>query len=329
MTDKLRAAGITCVASWLPKQIITNEDIVKMGIDTSDKWITEHTGIKERRWHNGKGATSDFAANAAKKLLKKAKLKATDIDMIIVATCSPDTITPSTACYVQHKIGAIKAAAMDVNNACSGFNYALAVGSKFVADKTYDNVLVIGAEFPSKYIHQNERTTFVFFGDGAGAVLLQEVKKDYGIMSNYLRADGSGAENLIVEGIGTLFEPSEAVKRPTIKMDGRAIWNFALQAIPDAAKNCTEKAGLKIEDVDFVIFHQANYNIITEGMKLLGLPMSKTFSNINKYGNTIAASIPIALEEALEKGKIKKGDIVMFIGFGAGLSWGANLMRWS
>ena len=278
-----RAVGITGVSSFVPERVVTNDDIVKMGVDTSDEWIRTRTGISERRWANENQATSDLATEAAKKLLKQKGMKPEEIDLIIVATCSPDTITPSTACYVQHKLGAVNAGAVDVNNACSGFNYSLAMASKFVADSTYNNVLLIGAECPSKFLSKNERTTFIFFGDGAGAVLLQPVDEGYGVLSSYLRADGAGAEKLIVPQGGTAkpiklenYSEKTFTGQPmTIKMDGRGVWEFAMNAIPDAIKNCTEKAGLKIDDIDFFIFHQANLNIIHESMKNLGLPLTK------------------------------------------------------
>lgn len=324
----LRPVGITATASYLPEKVVTNQDIVNMGVDTSDAWIREKIGIKERRWAENV-PTSDLAVEAGKRALKKANLKPSEVDMILIATCSPDTITPSTSCYVQDKLGATKAGAFDIVNACTGFNYALATAFKFVADFTYDNVLVIGAEIPSRFRVKSERTNYAIFADGAGAVLVQEVEKGFGILSNYLRVDGSGAEKLIVLGFGTAFSHEQNMKPSVLsRMDGRAIWDFAMKAIPDAVQKCLEKANLKLKDLDFIIFHQANYNIIKESMKNLGLPMSKTFTNIEKYGNTIAASIPIALNEAIEKGKIRRGDNVMLVGFGAGLSWGANLLKW-
>ncbi|MAG18216.1 MAG: 3-oxoacyl-ACP synthase [Candidatus Diapherotrites archaeon] len=323
-----RDVGITHTASFLPKKIVTNQDIVDMGVDTNDTWIREKLGIKERRWAD-KEATSDLAAEAGKRVLEKAKLKPEKVDLIVIATSTPDSVTPSTSCYVQEKIGAVNAGAFDVLNACSGFNYGVATASKFVADNSYDNVLVVGAEIPSRFRVESERTNYTIFSDGAGAVLLQEVEKGFGLKANYLRADGRGANKLVVKGFGTAHSREENAHLYIFaKMDGRAIWDFALKAIPDAVNNCLKKANMKKDELDFIIFHQANLNIIKEGMKILGLPMEKTFTNIEKYGNTIAASIPIALNEAIEKGKIKQGDNVMLVGFGAGLSWGANLLKW-
>jgi len=329
---ELSSVGITGTAFYVPETVLTNKDIVALGIDTSDEWIRTRIGVEERRIAKKNEATSDLAAEAAKKLMKKTGLTPEEIELIIVTTTTPDTITPSTACYVQEKIGAKNAGALDVNNACSGFNYGLSIAAKFVADGTYKKVLLIGAEAPSKFRDKNDRTTFVIFGDGAGAVLLEKVKKNFGLLASYLRADGSGAEKLYMPGGGTRHPISNAkdLEKYPIKarMDGKAIWDFAMKAIPDAAEKCLENADLTIKDVDFVVFHQANKRIIEEGMKILGLPMEKTITVIEKYANTISASIPIALDKALSDGKIKKGDIVLLIGFGAGLSWGANVLRW-
>lgn len=331
MEKKFRSVGITSTASCLPERVVTNQDIVDMGTDTSVEWIKKNTGISTRRWVKENETTSGLGSIAAEKCLEKANLAANDVDLILVATSTPDTIVPSTACYIQYNIGASKAGAVDVNNACSGFNYALAMGSKFVADSTYDNVLVIGAELPSKFLNTKERTPMVFFGDGAGAFLLQEVEQGYGFMASYLRADGSGADKLSVPAGGSSI-PINAENIGKIKeiihMDGKGIWDFAIGAIPDAITNCAARADLEADDVDFFIFHQANYNIIKEGMKSLGFPMSKTFLNIEKFGNTISASQPIAFNEALEKKLVKRDDTIMFVGYGAGLSWGANLVKW-
>ncbi len=327
----MRSVGIVASDFYVPERIVTNKDIEKI-VDTTDEWIWEHIGIRERRFAREDELTSDMAVAAGKKALKNAGLSANEVEMIFIATTSPDMLTPSTACIVQDKLGAKYAGAIDINNACSAFVYGLEIASKFVADSTYKNVLLIAVEKVSAALTVEDRTTYVFFGDGAGAAVLGEVERGYGLLGSYLRTDGSGAMDLCIPAGGIAMPPSEETLRNgmhSVKMNGRKIWDFTIEAFPDAVRSVLKKNGYSLKDVDMIIPHQANYNIIKEGMKRLGLPMEKTYTNMHKYGNTVGASIPIALHEAVEQGKIKKGDLVVLAGFGGGLTWGANLIRWS
>ncbi|MFH0860374.1 MAG: beta-ketoacyl-ACP synthase III [Candidatus Altiarchaeota archaeon] len=321
MKKELRAAGITATGSYAPEKIVTNSDIVERGVDTSDEWIYTKLGIKERRFVTDE-ETSDLTVNAIKNLLKETELAPADLDMIIVATGTPDMMSPSTACIVQDKLKAKNAAAFDINNACTGFNYAIEVGAKFVADGTYDNVVVVGAEVNSTLLNWDDRTTCVYFADAAGAVLLNPVGNGYGMLGSYLGADGSKRDVLYVAREGNDYF------KYRIHMDGKAVWDFAVNIFPTAVRKAVEQCDLTIEDIDFLISHQANINIIEHCMKELGLSMDQTYTTIRDYGNTVAASIPLSLDYAVRKGKIKRGDIVVFVGFGAGLTWGANVVRW-
>ncbi|MFH1587591.1 MAG: beta-ketoacyl-ACP synthase III [Candidatus Diapherotrites archaeon] len=326
----MKSAGIAATGIYVPEKVVTNKDIEKL-MDTSDEWIWEHIGIRERRFARPDQPTSDLAIRAGELALKNAGIGADELDMIFVATCSPDMFSPSTACIVQDKIGAGNAGAVDVNNACTGFVYGLEIASKFIADSSSKNVLLIGAEKLSVALSVKDRSTYVFFADGAGAAVLKEAEKGTGVIGSYLRADGSGAMYLGIPAGGTAMPSTHETLDSgmhTVKMNGGKIWGFAVKAFPDAVRKALERTGYSVEDVDMIIPHQANYNIIVEGMKKLGLPMEKTHTNMDKYGNTVSASIPIALHEAAELGKIKKGDLVVLAGFGGGLSWGANVIRW-
>ncbi|MFH1255829.1 MAG: beta-ketoacyl-ACP synthase III [Candidatus Diapherotrites archaeon] len=326
----MKAAGISGTGSYLPERIVSNKELEK-SLDTSDEWIWKHIGIRERRFAEKNQPTSHLSLKAAEKALKAAGTSAEELDLIIVATASPDMPTPSTACILQDKLKANKAGAFDLNNACTGFVYGLAAGAKFIADESCKKVLLVGAETPHAFMDPKDRGTYVFFGDGAGAVVLSETEKGRGVLGSYLRSDGSGAMDLGVPGGGTMMPPSiETIKNRQhfIKMNAQKIKEFVIKAFPDSVHGTLRNAGLKLEDVDMIIPHQANARLIEYGMKALGLPMEKAFINMHKYGNTIGASIPIALDEAVHEGKISKGDLVLLVGFGGGLSWGGVALRW-
>jgi 3-oxoacyl-[acyl-carrier-protein] synthase-3 len=320
----MKRAAIIGTGSYVPGKILTNADIEKI-VETSDEWITDRTGIKERRISSREQATSDLAFEAAKKALASAKIDPNEIELIIVGTSSPDMLFPSTACIVQDKIGAINAAAFDASAACSGFNYALAAGASFIESGLYNNVMVIGADTLTKYLDWTDRNTCILFGDGAGAVILKSSTDGSGVLASHLGADGRGGKYLIMPGGGS--RDPEAKKR-YIWMDGKEVYKFAVKVLPISVKDVLDKAKLRSNDISLLIPHQANIRIIDFALKNLGLPKEKVYVNLHRYGNTSAASIPIALDEALKEGKIKKGDIVALAGFGAGLTYGANILKW-
>jgi 3-oxoacyl-[acyl-carrier-protein] synthase III len=320
----MKKASIIGTGSYLPERVLTNFDLEKI-VETSDEWITTRTGIKERRIAAKDQATSDLAYEAAKKALQSAKMDAKDIELIIVGTSSPDMLFPSTACIVQEKLGAVNAAAFDASAACSGFSYALATAASFIESGQYDNILVIGADTLTKYLDWTDRNTCILFGDGAGAVVLKATNDGSGILSSVLGADGTGGKYLTMPGGGS--RDPEAKKR-FITMDGKEVFKFAAKVLPVCYKAALEKAKVKTEQVKLLIPHQANIRIIDFALKNLGLPKENVYVNLHRYGNTSAGSIPIALDEAYREKKIKKGDIVVMVGFGAGLTYGANVIKW-
>ncbi|RLI74165.1 3-oxoacyl-ACP synthase [Archaeoglobales archaeon] len=318
--------SIISTGSYLPDKIISNSYFEKR-IDTTDKWIQEKLGIKNRRFLRSDQTTSDLATLAALDCLDKAKIKPEKVEMIILATTTPDLIAPSTACITQMKVGAKNAGAFDVMNFCSSFNYALAIASRLVSNEV-QNALVIGAEAYSRFLDFSDRKTCVIFGDGAGAVFLKE--GDSKIFFNYLKSDGNGWNMIQIPGGGAKYPAScETVSMGmhTFKMDGKGVWNFATKRIPEEILKAFKKVKFNIEDCDFFIFHQANLRIIKEIIKALKIPEYKTHTTIEEYGNTACASIPITLNDAVEKRKIRKGDIIALIGFGGGLAWGINLLE--
>lgn len=325
-----KSVGIIGVGSYLPEKIMTNKDLEKI-VDTSDEWIVDRTGIKERRIAEPNVATSDLGALAAQEALLNAGITADEIDLIIVATATPDMFFPSTACLVQNILKATKAAAFDLSAGCSGFAYGLVVGSQFIQTGLYKKVLVIGSETMSKVLDWTERNTCVLFGDGAGAVVLSEVPEGYGILGMDLGSDGSGGHLLNMPAGGSKMPATaETVeqKMHTLKMSGSDVFKFAVRIMGEAAVNALDNAGLSSEDVDCFVPHQANIRIIQSAAKRLKLPMEKVFVNVEKYGNTSSASIPIALNEAIKDGKINNNDIVVLVGFGAGLTWASCVMKW-
>lgn len=298
---------------YIPEKVVTNYDLEKI-MDTSDEWIRTRTGIEERRIASDDMKTSDLGARAALEAIEDAKISPEEIDLIIVATATPDQSFPSVACVLQERLGAKRAAALDISAACSGFIYAMATAEQFIQTGAYKKILVVGAEKLSKITDWNDRSTGVLFGDGAGAVVLGEVSDDRGILSFELGADGSGGKHLYEKG--------------HIVMNGREVFKFAVRQMGESSINVLEKAGLTKEDVDFLIPHQANIRIMEAARQRLELPEEKMSKTIHKYGNTSAASIPISLYEEVKAGKIKDGDLIVMVGFGGGLTWGAIALRW-
>ncbi len=323
--------GIVGTGVYLPEKVLTNADLEKM-VDTSDEWITERSGIRERRILNESEATSDMAYGAAKMALQNAGVSPKEVDLIIVATVTPDMSFPATACLVQDKLGASRSAAFDFSVGCSGFVYGLGIGSQFIKTGMYRTVLVIGAETLSRITNWEDRNTCVLFGDAAGAAVLRPVQDGYGILSVELGADGSGGDLLKQAAGGSripLTEDNCRSKDRYIHMAGREVFKFAVKNMGESAMSALAKAGLGKKDVDCFIPHQANMRIIEAAAKRLDLPMDKVVVNIQKYGNTSAASIPVALHEALTEGRIKKGDNIVLVAFGAGLTWAASVIRWA
>ncbi|QUH20867.1 beta-ketoacyl-ACP synthase III [Alkaliphilus sp. B6464] len=328
--SKFLSVGITGTGSYLPEKELTNFDLENM-VDTTDEWIRTRTGISKRRVVEDKIATSDLATEAAKKAIDNAGISAEDVDLIIVATVTPDMAFPSTACIVQKNIGAKNAAAFDIEAACSGFIYGITIGEQFIKSGVYKNVLVIGAETLSKILNWKDRNTCVLFGDGAGAAILQPVKEGYGILSSSLGADGSSGDYLTQPAGGSRIPASiETVANNLhyVQMDGSEVFKFAVRIMAKSTLQAIESSGLKLNDIDYMIPHQANIRIIEAAAKRLNLDMDKVYVNLNNYGNMSAASVPVALDEAVRKGNIKTGDIVTLVAFGGGLTWGSSVIRW-
>ncbi|MDU1845431.1 MAG: beta-ketoacyl-ACP synthase III [Niallia nealsonii] len=307
--------GIIGIGRELPEKILTNFDLEKM-VDTNDEWIRTRTGIQERRIADDNTNTSDIALAAAKKAITDAGIHPEDIDMIMVATVTPDQSFPSVACMIQEKLGAKKAAAMDLSAACAGFMYGMVTAKQFIDTGVYKYVLVVGVEKLSKITNWEDRNTAVLFGDGAGAAVLGKVSEGRGILSFELGADGSGGKHLYLDDEDYIY------------MNGREVFKFAVRQMGESSENVLVKAGLSKEDVDFLIPHQANIRIMEASRQRLNLPEEKLSKTVHKYGNTSAASIPISLVEELEAGKIKEDDVLVMVGFGGGLTWGAIAMRW-
>jgi len=331
VSDGPRRAAIVGVGSCVPNQVLTNRDLERI-VDTTDEWIVGRTGIRERRIAGEEETTSDLAFVAAQRALDAGGIGADDLGLIIVATVTPDMPFPSTACLLQDRLGATRAAAFDLEAACSGFMYGLATGAQFVQSEVYDYVLVIGAETLSKILDWSDRGTCVLLGDGAGAVVLGPAYDGSGVLSTHLGSDGSGAELLMQPGGGSLNPATvETVinKLHLVKMNGREVFRFAVKAMGDAAQEALDSCEMRFEDVDLYIPHQANYRIIESSARRFGFPMEKVFVNIDRYGNTSAASIPIALDEARRMGRLESGSIVLMVAFGGGLTWGSAVVRWT
>jgi 3-oxoacyl-[acyl-carrier-protein] synthase-3 len=325
-----RTCSITGVGSYLPVKVLTNAHLEKM-VDTSDEWITTRTGIKERRIAAENEFTSDMGVKAALRAMKMAGVTGSQIDLIIVATITPDMPFPSTACLVQRKIGAKRAAAFDLEAACSGFIYAIEIAQQFIMSRTYDTVLVIGAEKLSSITNWKDRNTCVLFGDGAGAAILQNRPNSHGLLTAVMGADGENADLLYMPGGGSRCPASvESVHthQHYLHMSGKETFKNAVQAMQTAAEESLRRCELNISQIKCIIPHQANRRIIDAVGDRLGARPEQLFVNLDKYGNTSAASVAIALDEAVHSGRIRRGDLILMLVFGAGLTWGAAVIEW-
>ncbi|MGM0400611.1 MAG: beta-ketoacyl-ACP synthase III [Chloroflexota bacterium] len=325
-----RRAEIVGWGMYVPERVLTNDDLAEF-VDTSDEWIRTRTGIERRHVVEEDETTAQMSIEAARAALETADVNPLDIDLIIVGTATPDHSFPATACQVQNGLGAVHAGAFDLNAGCSGFVYALTIGEQAIASGANDLVLVIGADTMSRVTNWQDRSTCVLFGDGAGAVLLRASNGPTGIVSTLLGSDGSGGDLLHIPAGGSAQPTSqETVEKGlhTLQMNGRQVFRFAVRMMPRAVREVAEKAGIKTEEIDLILPHQANMRIVTTAARRLNLPLDNFFVNLEEYGNTSAASIPIALCEAMEKERIKPGQNIVLVGFGAGLTWAAALIKW-
>jgi 3-oxoacyl-[acyl-carrier-protein] synthase-3 len=325
-----RTCSILSVGSYVPERVLSNADFERM-VNTTDEWITTRTGIKERRIAAKNEYTSDLATKAALCAMARAKVSPAQIDLIVLATITPDMPFPSTACLVQEKIGAHRAAAFDIQAACSGFIFGLEVGQQFIMSRTYDTVLVIGAEKLSSIINWSDRNTCVLFGDGAGAAILRNRPKAHGLLTACMGSDGSRANLLCMPGGGSICPPTHeslAAGMHYLRMDGKETFKNAVNAMYTAAKEVLRRCELDITQIKCVIPHQANRRIIDAVAERLGATPEQVFVNLHKYGNTSAASVAIALDDAVQSNRIQRGDLVLLIVFGAGLTWGAAVIEW-
>ncbi|MED3033649.1 beta-ketoacyl-ACP synthase III [Bacillus tropicus] len=307
------SVGILGIGRYVPEKVVTNHDLEKI-MDTSDEWIRTRTGIAERRIADDTIDTSYMAVEASKKALEDAGVSGEDIDLILVATVTPDRAFPAVACVIQEAIGAKHAAAMDLSAACAGFMYGMITAQQFIQTGTYKNILVVGSDKLSKIVDWNDRNTAVLFGDGAGAIVMGAVSEGKGVLSFELGADGSGGKHLYQDEY--------------VMMNGREVFKFAVRQLGDSCLRVLDKAGLTKEDVDFLVPHQANIRIMESARERLNLPQEKMSMTIEKFGNTSASSIPIAMVEELQNGRIQDGDLIILVGFGGGLTWGAVALRW-
>jgi 3-oxoacyl-[acyl-carrier-protein] synthase-3 len=326
--NRVRVAGL---GHYLPERIVTNTDLEKM-VDTSDEWIRERTGIRERRIAAPEQASSDLAVIAAQRALEAAGLEPKDVDQIVLATTTPDRYLPSCACTVQAKLGAVNAAAYDVFAACTGFVYGLGIARGIIGTNQGDTVLVIGVETLSRIVDYTDRNTCVLFGDGAGAAVLQPCAADEGILAISMGSDGTLGDVLEIPAGGSgLPASAETVQARGhfIKMRGRELFKIAVRAMEESVRKTLETTGLGVDDIDLLVPHQANRRILDAVQQRLGLPDEKVISNIERYGNTSSASIPISLDEVVREGRLKPGDHVGLVAFGGGATWGATLMKWT
>ena len=325
------AAGIIGVGCYLPEKTLTNQDLEKI-VNTSDDWIIERTGIRTRHIAAPEQATSDLSYEAALRALADAETKPEELDLIIVATETPDYKYPSTACLLQAKLGAKNAACFDLSAGCSGFVYALGISSQSIVSGLYKKILLVGAETLSRIINWTDRNTCVLFGDGAGAAVLGRVEEGYGVLAIDLGADGTGGEHLIQPAGGSRNPATHATVDAhdhTIHMNGREVFKFATRRMPNACKTILQKAGMNIDDVALLIPHQANRRIIENAITRLKIDRERVWVNIDRHGNMSAACIPVSLTEAQEAGRLHKGDNVMLVAFGAGLTWAGALVKWA
>ena len=324
-------AHITGWGMAVPEPIMTNDDLAEF-VDTNDQWIRERTGIRERHIAKETDFPSTLAVDASIKALKIANLRPTDLDLIICSTSTPEYIFPATACLIQDQLGATKAGAFDLLAACSGFIYALNMGAQAIRSGSIKNVLIIGSETLSRFVNWKDRNTCILFGDGAGAFVLQASERPGGVLSAVMHSDGSGGDLLTLSGGGSHYPASESTiheGKHYIQMDGKEVFRFATRVMASATQEALDAAGLTVDEIRWVIPHQANIRIIEAAARGLKLPMDRFVVNLEKYGNTSTASIPIAMVEAIEKGQIKNGDKFVMVGFGAGLTWGALAAEWT
>lgn len=326
-----RTVSIIGTGSYVPEKVLTNEDLSRI-VDTTDEWITSRTGIKERRVAAAGEFTSHMATKAALKAIEQAGIKAIEIDLIVVATATPDMIFPATACFVQTNIGASKAACLDVSAACAGFLFAIEIAQQFITSHTYETVLVIGAEKLTSITNWTERNTCVLFGDGAGAAILRHRGGGtHGVISTHIGSDGRFADILFMPGGGCrtpITRENANQNLQTIHMSGKEVYKQAVNSMLNASKKALEKAGLSIEDMACVIPHQANVRIIEAIADRLKIPFERFYVNLDRYGNTSAAAVAIALDEANRSGRIKVGDYILMVVFGGGLTWASTVIEW-
>ncbi|HAH98219.1 MAG TPA: 3-oxoacyl-ACP synthase [Verrucomicrobiales bacterium] len=325
-----RTCSITAVGSYVPEKVLTNAHLEKL-VDTTDDWITSRTGIRERRIAAENEHTSDMATEAARRALDRAVVDPANVELIILATITPDMPFPATACLVQEKIGAYNAAAFDIEAACSGFVYALEIGQQFIMSRTYDTVLVIGAEKLSSIVDWEDRNTCVLFGDGAGAAVLQNRQNSHGLLTACMGADGRKASILSQPGGGCLNPASNksvSNRLHYLKMDGQEVFKNAVTAMATAAREALTRCEIGIDRIKCIIPHQANMRILKAVGDRLGANKDQVFSNLQHYGNTSAASVAIALDEAVQQGQVQRGDLILLLVFGAGLTWGAAVIEW-
>ncbi|MCM8759784.1 MAG: ketoacyl-ACP synthase III [Candidatus Omnitrophica bacterium] len=325
------AAGIIGIGSYVPEKVLTNADLEKI-VDTSDDWIVSRTGIRERRICPEDKAASDLGTSAAIRAIEDAGISADEIEMIICATITPDMVFPSTACIIQDKLGIVDIPCFDLSAACSGFIYGLEIARNLVETGRYKNILVVAAECMSRVTDYTDRTTCVLLGDGAAAAIISKIEGDFGILDTYLGAAGKYSNLLYVPAGGSKMPASHQTVEKRLhfmKMEGSTLFRIAVNAMSDSVKKILERNKISPEDIALFIPHQANIRIIQGVAKLAGIPMEKVFLNIEKYGNMSAASVGVALDEAVKSGKIKKGDLICMVSFGAGLTWAANVIRWS
>jgi len=325
-----RTVSIIGTGSYVPERVLTNAELEKL-VDTSDEWIVSRTGIKERRMAADNEFTSDLAAKAAKRAIEQAGIDPLEIDLIILATVTPDMFFPSTACFVQQKIGARRAACFDVSAACSGFLYAIEIAQQFITSSTYNTVLVIGADKLSSIVDWTDRNTCVLFGDGAGAAILRNRAGSHGVVYTYMGSDGALTDVLYMPGGGCRFPPSPetlAQKLNTIKMNGKETYKYAVTALLTAANVALAGAGLTAADLACIIPHQANLRIIEAVASRMNVPIDRFMVNLDRFGNTSAAAVAIALDEANRTERMKIGDFVLLIVFGGGLTWASSVVQW-
>jgi len=325
-----RTVSIIGTGSYVPERILTNRELEKI-VETSDEWIRTRTGIGERRIAAPEEATSDLATNAALAAMSQAGVSAKQIDLIIVATVTPDMFFPATACWVQKKLGAIRAACFDVSAACSGFIYAMEIAQQFISNHVYNTVLIIGADKLSSIVDWSDRNTCVLFGDGAGAAIMRNRGASHGVIATHMGSDGEFSDILFMPGGGSRCPITPAnvdQKLNTIKMHGKETYKQAVTAMSNAADRALEAAGLKYDDIACVIPHQANMRIIEAIAHRMGLPVDKFYVNLERYGNTSAAAVAIALDEAHRNGRFKIGDYILLVVFGGGLTWAGSVIQW-